>query len=195
MSLVRALWGRGDCSELRRRRSLLIRPPLRGRRVLLILSSVMGLSLVLLSIAAPPRPRLVWNASSSAPTGLYLVIVGSLPRRGDMMVASVPAPFRRLAAGRRYLPMNVPLVKRVGAVEGDKVCAAGKRIYVAGKLVAQRLDHDAAGRKLPTWNGCVVLGRDQFLLLTSNPASFDGRYFGLTSAYDVIGKAKLIWPS
>jgi type IV secretory pathway protease TraF len=112
-----------------------------------------------------------------------------------MVVASVPDRYRRFAAVRRYLPMNVPLVKRVAAVEGDEVCAAGKRIYVAGKLVAQRLDHDAVGRTLPTWNGCIVLGHDQLFLLTSNPASFDGRYFGLTSAHDVIGKAKLKWPS
>lgn len=194
MSPVRTSTERATRSETARWQPLLTRPWRRNLTALSILSGAMVSGLALLSIVAPPTSRLVWNASASAPMGLYVVTKGSSPKRHDMVVALVPDRYRRLAAARHYLPMNVPLVKQVAALEGDEVCAAGKLIYVAGKLVARRLDHDVARRKLPTWNGCVVLSRDQLFLLTSNPGSFDGRYFGLTKAGDVIGKARLVWP-
>src|SRR3546814_8317338 len=40
--------------------------------------------------------------------------------------------------------------------------------------VARRLDRDAAGRPMPHWSGCIVLGRGEHLLLMPGPASFDG---------------------
>lgn len=194
MSPMRTLTGRATRSETGRQPLLSRGAWRRNLTALSFLSSAMVSGLSLLSIVAPPTLRVVWNASASAPMGLYVVTKGSSPKRHDMVVALVPDRYRRLAAARHYLPMNVPLVKEVAALEGDEVCAAGKLIYVAGKLVARRLDRDAARRKLPTWSGCVVLSRDQLFLLTSNPGSFDGRYFGVTKAGDVIGKARLVWP-
>src|SRR3546814_4238719 len=85
-----------------------------------------------------PRPRLVWNASASAPIGLYAVGAVAEVARGDMVIARLPGEFRMFAARRHYLPANVPLVKRVAAVPGDKVCAVGARIFVNGRLVASR---------------------------------------------------------
>src|SRR3546814_14105689 len=85
----------------------------------------LGLGLVLLSAVLPPAPRLVWNASASAPQGLYAVTPGAWVEPGEMVIARVPLSYRQLAAARRYLPMNVPLVKRVAAYAGDRVCASG----------------------------------------------------------------------
>jgi type IV secretory pathway protease TraF len=34
-----------------------------------------------------------------------------------------------------------------------------------------------------------------FLLMADNPASFDGRYFGINEASDLVGPARLIWPA
>ena len=142
----------------------------------------------------PPRPRLLWNASASAPVGLYAVGDGAPLARGDMVIARVPDEFRMFAARRRYLPANVPLVKRVAAAAGDEVCAAGARITVNGRAVAARLDRDAAGRPMPWWSGCALLGDGQVLLLMADsPASFDGRYFGVSEAGDIVGKARLLW--
>ena len=142
----------------------------------------------------PPRPRLVWNASASAPIGLYAVGGGAGLARGDMVSARLPGELRMFAARRHYLPANVPLVKRVAAVPGDKVCAVGKRIFVNGLLFASRLARDGAGRVMPRWAGCVVLGEGRyFLLMAESGASFDGRYFGVSAASDIVGKARLLW--
>ena len=152
-----------------------------------------GIAVLLASVALPPAPRLVWNASASAPIGLYAVTPGASVEPGDMVIARVPKPFRRLAAERRYLPMNVPLVKRVAGYAGDEVCALKSRIFVNGRSVAARRATDREGRRMPAWRGCIRLHGRQLFLLMDNPASFDGRYFGATEGEDVIGKAQLLW--
>lgn len=153
------------------------------------LAAVLGLTLV-----APPVPRLVWNLSASAPTGLYWVRPNTRPLRGTIVIARLPRAYRNLAATRRYLPANVPLVKRVAALEGDRVCADGSAITINGRLAATRLRADAAGRPMPWWQGCRTLGRDEiFLLMADVAGSFDGRYFGPSSRADVLGRARLIW--
>nr|WP_284699578.1 S26 family signal peptidase [Sphingomonas lycopersici] len=153
-----------------------------------------GSIIVLASAALPPTPRLVWNASASAPIGLYAVSPGASTILGDMVIARVPETYRRLAATRHYLPMNVPLVKRVAAYAGDEVCALGQEIFVNGRWTAERLMVDGAGRPMPMWSGCVRLRGDQRFLLMDAPASFDGRYFGVTEGADMVGKARLLWP-
>lgn len=153
-----------------------------------------GITALGLTIARPPLPRLVWNASASAPIGLYAVSPGTAPGRGDMVIAWPPAAARQLAAHRRYLPANVPLVKRVVAVAGDTICGVDRTVTVDGRPVALRRTADAAGRPLPAWQGCIRLAPGMvFLLMTEIPDSFDGRYFGPTAARDVIGKATPLW--
>lgn len=153
-----------------------------------------GIFILGLTSAFPPAPRLVWNASASAPIGLYAVAPGANIDPGDMIVARAPDPWRTMAAQRRYIPANVPLVKRVAAVAGDEICALGAQIYRNGILLAKRRATDAKGRIMPWWSGCIRLrGRQLFLLMSNSPASFDGRYFGVTEGTLVIGKARLLW--
>ena len=142
----------------------------------------------------PPQPALVWNASASAPLGLYSVSRAGEIKPGETVIAWPPASARALAAERRYLPANVPLVKRVAAARGDRACAAGEAVYVNGRVEVLRRSHDAAGRPLPWWTGCFDLQEGQYLLLMpGSPASFDGRYFGVTERRDLVGEARLIW--
>jgi len=162
---------------------------LRGR----ILFVGAGTLILLLSAALPPAPRLLWNASASAPIGLYAVMPGAFVEPGDMVVARVPKRYRLLAASRRYVPLNVPLVKRVAAYAGDEVCALDQDIFLNGRRIAKRRAVDAAGLPMPWWSGCMVLRGRQLFLLMDSPFSFDGRYFGPTDGSDVIGKARLLW--
>ncbi|KAK0359031.1 hypothetical protein LTR94_032914, partial [Friedmanniomyces endolithicus] len=97
---------------------------------------------------------------------------------GDMVVAQLPQAAAQMAARRRYLPLNVPLVKRVVAVAGDEVCALGKDIFLNGRRIAERRHADAQGRPMPTWSGCLRLRGRQLFLMMDASASFDGRYFG-----------------
>lgn len=146
------------------------------------------------TVAFRPRPLLIWNASASAPLGLYAVGSPASLETGHMVIARVPEAYRRFAAERRYLPENVPLVKRIAGEPGDTVCAVGAAVFVNGTHVADRLARDRAKRPMPWWSGCVTLRRGTlFLLITDSPASFDGRYFGPTPRGDIIGRAWPLW--
>ena len=180
-------WG----EELRRRRGA-------RRRHRMGLAAAGGAGFAAASLLAtllwPPGPALVWNGSASAPVGLYAVLPDAKIDVGDTVIAWTPAPARRLAAERGYLPANVPVVKRIAAAAGDRVCGVGESLFVNGVHSAKRLDRDGAGRVLPHWNGCIDLGTGDYLLLMDrHPASFDGRYFGVTRAEEVLGEARLIW--
>lgn len=141
-----------------------------------------------------PRPVLLWNASASSKIGLYLVTSASQARVGDMVVAWAPARARRLAAMRGYLPFNVPLVKRVGAEAGTRICAVGGGIFINGRMTAHRRLRDPSGRTMPWWSGCRLLRPGELFLLTPGmPSAFDGRYFGVTRGDELVGKARLLW--
>ena len=149
-------------------------------------------SLALPAFAAMPR-LIVWNVSPSTQRGLYLIEPWARARKGDLVLALVPKRVRRLADRRDYVPMNVPLIKPVAAVKGDQICAAGPVIGIEGRLVARRFALDPSGRPMPSWSGCRRLQDSEVFLLSAPPRSFDGRYFGIVSEADVLGKAVLLW--
>lgn len=165
--------------------------PRRAWRALIF--GVTMLSALATSASLVPMPQLVWNASASAPIGFYWRAAGR-PSRGDLVLARAPVWARRLAAERHYLPLNVPIVKRVAAVAGDVVCASGDAISIDGRLVAHRLAADSVGRPLPRWEDCETLGAGEFFLLMADaPDSFDGRYFGVIQRHDIIGRLVPLW--
>jgi conjugative transfer signal peptidase TraF len=165
----------------------------RRRRIRVAMGSAL-LAIFAGSIAWHPTPRLIWNASASAPIGLYRVSPGAWPMTGDLVAARLAPDVARLAASRSYLPLDVPLVKHVAGVPGDTICAFNGAVSINGLVVAARLPHDTAGRPLVGWNGCHRLGADRFLLLNAEvPTSFDGRYFGASRRSDIIGTVTPLW--
>ena len=153
-----------------------------------------GCTLVLGSILLPPRPLLIWNASASAPVGLYLVSAPTKIEPGDMVAADLAQPYATFADQRHYLPHGVPLIKRVAAIEHDIVCADADGVWVNGRWLVGRKMTDAVGRPMPSWTGCQYLGEgDVFLLMEEHVDSFDGRYSGVTAPQNIIGKVRLIW--
>jgi conjugative transfer signal peptidase TraF len=164
-------------------------------RIRMLVLAAIGAAPVAASAAWKLPMLLVWNASSSAPVGLYRVDHAASLRRGDTVIAWAPLRARALAARRHYLPSGVPLVKRIAAAAGDRTCAQGLSIRINGKLAATRLKRDVSGRAMPWWwQGCRILRPHEYLLLTDNRQSFDGRYFGITRKSDLIGRAAFIWP-
>lgn len=154
-----------------------------------------GIAVGLLAASSFRHPLLVWNASASSPRGLYLVSAQS-PVVGDFVIAWPPPNAESIAHDRRYLRAGVPLVKTVAAGAGDHICAEQTNVWVNAGLVAERLPADRAGRALPWWAGCRTLGQGELLLLgRESPMSFDGRYFGPTTADRVVGRARLLWPA
>lgn len=171
--------------------------PLRARRRSVLAVSAIGLALLggaaMLDLVVRPAPRLVWNASASAPVGLWHIDPHARLHTGDMVLARTPRSVRTLAAKRRYLPANVPLLKRIAAENGDEVCALGQNIFINGAWVTSRRRADTQGRALPWWIGCERLRDGRVLLLMKAPESFDGRYFGSVDQDALIGKATPLW--
>ncbi|MUT24293.1 S26 family signal peptidase [Mesorhizobium japonicum] len=163
----------------------------RARKTIAI--ATIGLSLLGFTTFAKPTPWLVWNASASAPIGLYRIAAGT-PALGDLVLVRPPDYVAYLAAQRGYLPGNVALVKRLAALPGEHVCAFHDAIIIGGDIVARRLKIDAQGRPLPWWNGCRALTKDEvFLLGNETNRSFDSRYFGAVPAANVIGRLVPLW--
>ena len=144
------------------------------------------------AIAALVRPSslrsdvILYNPSDSLPKGFYVRASGT-PRRGSIVTVkavSVAPDYARLRdfddAGDRFL-------KRVAAVEGDRVCAEGEAVTINDGPTIARVRQDAEGRALPFWSGCVTLGADEVFLLGDHDQSFDGRYFGITKRADIEG--------
>ena len=129
-----------------------------------------GLAALTATIVVIPRPVFVWNVSASAVIGLYFVSSKSGLERGDMAALWLPPRARRLAAERRYLPQNIAAIKRVVGVAGDSVCALGTRISVNGKWIADRRPLDGKGRRMPWWQNCKRLGKDELFLLNEEAA-------------------------
>jgi conjugative transfer signal peptidase TraF len=147
----------------------------------------------LIGISAIARaPLLVWNASASAPIGLYRVVSGA-PERGDLVLVQPSKFIAKLAAKRRYLPSGVPLIKRIAAMGGDDVCAFDGSIIINGKVIARQLGRDRVGRPMPRWNDCRILTCDEIFLLLTAADSFDSRYFGPVPRAQIIGRLAPLW--
>ena len=177
------------------------RARLRARIVLAGLSAC-GLAALAWASFVHPLPRLIYNPSDSVAVGWYRVEpldhrTDSLPRSlsvGSIVLTHLPTDAAALAAQRGYLPAHVPLLKRVGAVSPQRVCIVGSSVRIDGVPVATVLPADRMGRPLPSWQQCRQLHPGElFLLSTTNPASFDSRYFGPIAASTVIGVAHPVW--
>lgn len=163
-------------------------------RAITIAATIVMAVAVTATIGAKPKPRFVWNASGSAPIGLYAVRSNSVLVAGDLVVAYPPEALAAFLAERGYLPRGVPLIKRVVAVPGQTVCRKEFLVTVDGRPVGAAHDHDRKGRSLPVWQGCrVVSGAEVFLMNWDEADSLDGRYFGPLPVSTIIGRAEPLW--
>jgi conjugative transfer signal peptidase TraF len=88
----------------------------------------------------------------------------------------------------------VPLIKRILALRGQSVCRSELAISIDGIAMGMALAHDRQGRPLPVWQVCRAIARGEvFLMNWDEPASFDGRYFGLIPVRAIIGRAEPMW--
>ncbi|GLS32441.1 conjugative transfer signal peptidase TraF [Mesorhizobium albiziae] len=164
---------------------------IRARKAISIAS--LGAGLIGFTAFVKPSPLLVWNASASAPVGLYRIGFVT-PARGDLALVRPPESVAAFADKRGYLPRTVPLAKHVAALPGEHVCAFNEAIIIGGEIVARRLEADRQGRPLPWWNECRALADDEaFLLGADAPGSFDSRYFGPVPVANVIGRLVPLW--
>jgi conjugative transfer signal peptidase TraF len=136
-----------------------------------------------------PAPRFLWNASASTATGLYWIDADASPRVGDLVAIDPPPMLATYLAKRGYVLRGVPLLKRVAALPGARICRSGVFVTVDGVGVARALARDRAGRSLPIWIGCRLVAPREIFLLNAARDSLDGRYFGPVSAAGLLGTA------
>lgn len=153
-----------------------------------------GVALIAFSAIFRTNPILVWNASASVPIGFYAVRPLDTLYVGDLVVLEPPSPLGDWLLERGYLGADVPLIKHVAALPGQRVCRTGVTISIDGTTVATTKVRDRFDRPLPLWQGCHLLTDDQvFFLNPDTEASLDGRYFGPLPRDTILGRAILIW--
>jgi conjugative transfer signal peptidase TraF len=156
--------------------------------------SGLGVGLAIASSLVEPRPILIWNATASAPRGLYCIAPLTGLQAGDLVLVHPNPASAALYAERGYLPLGVPLLKRVGALGGMRVCEHGGDVTIEGRHVANALLNDGRGRPMTSWSGCRALSKSEFFALNADaPTSLDGRYFGPSPLSSAIGRAIPIW--
>lgn len=138
--------------------------------------------------------KLIWNATASAPIGLYTVELADALDMLELVAVVPPEPLAGFMVERGYVARGVPLLKRVLGLPGQRVCRIGRTITVGEIEMGEALERDRIGRELPVWQGCRVVGDDQLFLMNWDVRdSLDGRYFGPIPASSVIGRALPLW--
>ena len=89
-----------------------------------------------------------------------------------------------------YIARDVPLLKHVVGLPGQRVCRDGHAITVDAVPLGEARDRDSQGRDLPVWQGCRIIAEGEVFLMNLDVSdSLDGRYFGPLPASTVIGRA------
>jgi conjugative transfer signal peptidase TraF len=156
--------------------------------------SAFGVVLLIAPSLFASLPILVWNATASAPRGLYRIAPPAALRAGDLVLLRPDPASAAAYAERGYLPLGVPLLKRVGALGGVHVCEHAGNVVIDGRHVATAQPIDGRGRPMTPWSGCRALRDGELFALNADvPQSLDGRYFGPLPLSLVIGRALPLW--
>jgi type IV secretory pathway protease TraF len=112
----------------------------------------------------------------------------------ELVAVQPPDPLATFLDLYGYLPIGVPMLKRLLALPGQTVCRDGLTITVDNIAVGQAHERDGRGRPLPVWQGCrVIADGDVFVMNWQSTDSLDSRYFGPLPASAVIGRAIPVW--
>ena len=145
---------------------------------------------IMLVSGVPTAPRLVWNASASVPIGFYMIAPADRIEVPDLVAVLPPEPIADFMVHRGYIARDVPLLKHVVGLPGQRVCRDGRAITVDAVPLGEARDRDSQGRDLPVWQGCRIIAKGEVFLMNLDVSdSLDGRYFGPLPASAVIGRA------
>ena len=165
---------------------------MKGRLAIIVMT--FGAVALVMATMGEATPIYIWNASKSVPIGLYQLQPASGLAVPDLVAVRPPEPLATFLDLNGYLPIGIPMLKRVLALPGQTVCREGLTISVDGIDMGEALSRDSRGRPLPVWQGCHAVGADElFLMNWQSEDSLDGRYFGFVPNSSVIGKALPVW--
>lgn len=105
-------------------------------------------------------------------------------KKGDLVIYQIPEKFQQLSTLKGT---DIPSLKPVTAVYGDKIEIKNSHIYINGEDYGKVIEN----KKLPHFNG--QLKEDEVLTLSKVENTFDGRYYGGIKKNKIKGKAKLVY--
>ena len=163
-------------------------------RIVNLLATALSSITLSTSVFVEPSKTLIWNVSASAPIGLYLIQPADDLNVTDLVAVFAPPLIAGFLSDRGYLPMGMPMLKRILALPGETVCRHGLDIIAHGSTVGHARERDRAGRKMPVWQGCRRIGENELFFMNFDISdSVDGRYFGPFPRGSVIGRALPVW--
>jgi len=125
---------------------------------------------------------------SAAPAGIYRLVSGITPYRGQLVGACLPDSIAQEGLARGYLRKGdcpggaEPVAKIVGAVSGDVLEVQPGWVSIDGQVFPDSAvaAHDSIGRPLPhvPWGRRQVMPGEVWLFGFHNVRSWDARYFG-----------------
>lgn len=154
---------------------------------------------------AATKGRVFINITESVPPGVYWRGDGVFDV-GDLVMACPPKnPVSVVALERNYILSGSvcgdysPLLKFVVARHKDVIDVRERSLRINGSKIAEAilLEADSLGRPLPRPQYPITLAAGQVWLYSSDPQSFDSRYFGPVAKEDILGSAipVALWPS
>jgi conjugative transfer signal peptidase TraF len=133
------------------------------------------------------RRTLLINGTASEPLGLYARVEAAAGAGRIVAFNAPPAAFPYADHHLSYLH-QVPMLKTVAGVAGDRVCTSAGRLMINGRDLAPIVAFDREGRALPHWIDCRVLRPGEVFVFSGRvPNSFDSRYFGPVPAASILG--------
>lgn len=136
--------------------------------------------------------QFILNLSSSVPLGVYFLNGSENYMRGDLVLFDVPDNAKSLIYGRGFLPEGWPLIKKIGALPGDRVCI-DETLTINGTILGPVLKADNKSRALPQMRGCFSVAPGYFFPIATTARTIDGRYFGPVAINTIKGKATPIF--
>jgi len=154
-----------------------------------VLGSGIAAGICLLGDWLPSSLGYCLNITPSEPVGFYRLIEGQ-PNRGALVLLKQPRN-SRASILRGYVPLNLPLIKRIAALPGDTVEINQSGIRVDGVLWPDSapLSRDREGRMLTAYPfGAYTAARAELWVMSDNPRGLDSRYFGPVPASSIISR-------
>jgi signal peptidase I len=124
------------------------------------------------------------------PQGFYLIIPTKKIVLHDIVEFTPPSSVLDFIKEKHWVPKSGLIIKYVFAIPYDHVCIRNQALSINGKRIGRVYKFYGENKLLPQTKICGKLKEDQYLLLsTKSERSFDGRYFGVVSSREILGRA------
>ena len=140
------------------------------------------------------KDNYIINPSKSLPRGIYKLYPPQNIKKGDIVVFKISDDLQKYMKQRGYILSSVnTLMKKVAAFSDDKIEIKNNEIYINNTSWGKIYEYDSKKRSLNKLTNNMILKKDEFLPLSYEDKSFDGRYFGPIKTSDILSKSEIIF--